>query len=85
MNLINGRQGAILRETTLDMEQFECVAAAFGGIAYLQTGQAFPDETRPICELVGGLYFGHKERGKDDRGRRSYTSSSMRRPLATRW
>ncbi len=125
--------------------RFECVEAPFGGLAYQQSGSAFPEETVKICdeadailkgpigltkeesdqipvdeqpergavlplrrrydtfanfrpvflppnrvqfsplkaevvgdgvdllmirELVGGLYFGHKERGKNENGRR---------------
>ena len=125
--------------------RFECVETPFGGNAYQQSGTAFPDETKKICdeadailkgpigltkeesdqipvdeqpergavlplrrrydtfanyrpvflppnrvqfsplkaeivgdgidllmirELVGGLYFGHKERGKNENGRR---------------
>ena len=38
--------------------QFTCVEAAFGGDAYLQTGKAFPDETKKICDDANAILKG---------------------------
>jgi 3-isopropylmalate dehydrogenase len=38
--------------------QFDCVEAPFGGNAYLQTGKAFPDETKQICDDADAILKG---------------------------
>ena len=38
--------------------QFDCVEAPFGGTAYLQTGKAFPDETKQICDAADAILKG---------------------------
>jgi 3-isopropylmalate dehydrogenase len=38
--------------------QFECVEAPFGGLAYQQTGEAFPDETRKVCDEADAILKG---------------------------
>jgi 3-isopropylmalate dehydrogenase len=38
--------------------QFEWTEALFGGIAYQQTGKAFPDETKTVCDAADAILKG---------------------------
>lgn len=46
--------------------QFDCTEALFGGDAYLQTGKAFPDETKKICDDADAILKGPIGLNKED-------------------